>query len=71
MHNIPFPGHSSREVKSMEQPSPRPEPMYPGTLTDENIRKIFGEASDFTVRNLRCRAGIVRAYFLDGLTSGG
>ena len=55
----------------MEQPSPRPEPMYPGTLTDENIRKIFGEASDFTVRNLRCRAGIVRAYFLDGLTSGG
>lgn len=55
----------------MVEPTPRPNPMYPGLLTDENIRNIFEGAADFTTRDLRCRAGIVHAYFLDGLTSGG
>lgn len=55
----------------MEQPTPRPEPMYPGPLTDENIRSIFEEAADFTTRDLHSRAGLIHAYFLDGLTSGG
>lgn len=47
------------------------EAKYPGALTDENIRRIFEGAADFTTRDLRCSAGIVHAYFLDGLTSGG
>lgn len=55
----------------MEKPTPRPNPMYPGELTDQNIRAIFQGAGDFVARDLRCDAGIVHTYYIDGLTSGG
>lgn len=55
----------------MQQPSPRPEPMYPGALTDENICRIFRDAGDFLRRQLRCGAWTLYAYAIDGLTSGG
>lgn len=54
----------------MEKPTPRPELMYPGELTDENIRSIFREAGDFNTRTLRCDAITLYAYAIDGLTSG-
>ncbi len=46
-------------------------PMYPGKLTDENIRRIFQDAGDFVVRKLRCGSFTLYAYAIDGLTSGG
>lgn len=46
-------------------------PMYPGKLTDENIRAIFHGAGDFVARELSCSAGKVYTYYIDGLTSGG
>ena len=46
-------------------------PMYPGALTDENIRKIFDGAGDFVYRQLHCGAFTLYAYAIDGLTSGG
>lgn len=55
----------------MEKPTPRPDPAYPGALTDENIRGIFEEAGDFTVRKLRTGDHTLYAYAIDGLTSGG
>lgn len=55
----------------MEKPTPRPSPMYPGALTDQNIRAIFDGAGDFVARDLRCGAGLVHTYYIDGLTSGG
>ena len=55
----------------MEMPTPRPKPMYPGTLTDENIRAIFDGAGDFVVRTLRCGNFCLYLYTIDGLTSGG
>lgn len=55
----------------MEKPTPRPVPMYPGELTDQNIRTIFDGAGDFVARKLRCGAGTVYTYYIDGLTSGG
>lgn len=55
----------------MESITPRPKPMYPGELTDQNIRAIFQDAGDFAARELRCGAGVVHTYFIDGLTSGG
>ena len=55
----------------MRQPTPRPEPMYPGTLTDENIRRIFRGAGDFIRRELKCGPWTLYAYAIDGLTSGG
>ena len=55
----------------MENPSPRPQPMYPGRLTDGNIRTIFDGAGDFIVRPLRCGKWTLYAYAIDGLTSGG
>jgi len=55
----------------MEQPTPRPEPMYPGEITDGNIRKIFDEAGDFNIRELACGAFTLVTYAIDGLTSGG
>lgn len=55
----------------MEKPTPRQEPMYPGALTDENIRSIFDGAGDFTARDLRCGKHTIHTYFIDGLTSGG
>lgn len=55
----------------MEKPTPRPEPMYPGELNDENIRRIFWGTGDFVARDLHCAAGTVHTYYIDGLTSGG
>lgn len=46
-------------------------PMYPGELTDQNIRNIFEGAGDFVARELLCGAGRVHTYYIDGLTSGG
>ncbi len=55
----------------MNQPTPRKTPMYPGEMTDGNIRKIFEGAGDFVPRTLRCGAFALYAYAIDGLTSGG
>lgn len=55
----------------MEKPTPRPDPMYPGAMTDENIRRIFSGAADFNTRTLQCGNFILYAYAIDGLTSGG
>ena len=55
----------------MEKPTPRPDPMYPGPLTDENIRAIFDGAGDFIVRTLHCGRFCLYLYAIDGLTSGG
>ncbi len=55
----------------MEQPTPRPNPAYPGKLTDENIRMIFREAGDFVPRTLQCGDFTLYAYAIDGLVSGG
>ena len=44
--------------------------MYAGDLNDENIRKIFRDAGDFLVRELRCGGFTLYAYAIDGLTSG-
>ena len=54
----------------MEQPTPRPDSMYPGPVTDENIRGIFAGAGDFNTRTLQCGAYTLYAYAIDGLTSG-
>ena len=55
----------------MEKPTPRPQPMYPGEVSDENIRSIFRNTSDFNIRKLRCGNHIIYVYAIDGLTSGG
>lgn len=55
----------------MEKPTPRPQPMYPGDVTDANIRAIFRGASDFIVRPLHCGNFKLFLYAIDGLTSGG
>ena len=55
----------------MEKPTPRPQPMYPGELTDTNIRAIFAGAGDFIVRELQCTHYKLYLYAIDGLTSGG
>ena len=47
------------------------QPMYPGPMTDENIRTIFRDAADFNVRDLRCGDFALYAYAIDGLTAGG
>ena len=46
------------------------EKMYPGAVTDTNIRAIFENAGDFIVRRLHCAGHILYAYAIDGLTSG-
>lgn len=46
-------------------------PMYPGALTDENIRAIFDGAGDFVIRPLRVGPWQLMSYAIDGLTSGG
>lgn len=53
----------------MEHYTPRPEPMYPGEMTDENIRRIFKGAADFNVRKLQCGEYVLYAYAIDGLIS--
>jgi len=55
----------------MEKPTPRPEPSYPGEMTDANIREIFDGAGDFNVRELKCGKWTLYVYAIDGLTSGG
>lgn len=55
----------------MEQYTPRPNPAYPGALTDENIRKIFAGANDFIARRLQCGKWTLFSYAIDGLTAGG
>lgn len=55
----------------MQQPTPRPEPMYPGEMTHENIQKIFAGAGDFNTRTLQLGDVTLEAYAIDGLTSGG
>ena len=55
----------------MEKPTPRPQPMYPGELTDANIRCVFSDAGDFMVRPLHCGNLALMLYAIDGLTSGG
>lgn len=46
------------------------EKMYPGAVTDANIRAIFENAGDFIVRRLHCAGHTLYAYAIDGLTSG-
>lgn len=53
----------------MEGYTPRPEPMYPGPLTDESIRSVFQGAGDFIVRQLRCGDWALYAYAIDGIIS--
>ena len=55
----------------MEKPTPRHNPMYPGELTDTNIRAIFAGAGDFIVRELECSRFKLFLYAIDGITSGG
>ena len=55
----------------MDHSKPSVNPMYPGELTDKNIRKIFEGAGDFNVRPLRCSGYTLYTYAIDGLTSGG
>lgn len=47
------------------------ERMYPGALTDENIRKIFENANDFIARELRSGKWTLYFYAIDGLTGAG
>lgn len=44
--------------------------MYPGELSDANIRHIFSGAADFNTRTLHCGNHTLYAYAIDGLTSG-
>ena len=54
----------------MEQPTSRPDPMYPGAINDSNIQNIFSGAGDFNIRQLNCGGHTLYAYAIDGLTSG-
>lgn len=54
----------------MEQPTPRPDPMYPGAVTDPAIRKIFEGAGDFIAREIHCGGFCLYTYAIDGLVSG-
>lgn len=54
----------------MPQSTSRPEPMYPGALTDENISFIFQGAGDFIRREIKCGPWTLYAYAIDGLVSG-
>ncbi len=55
----------------MEKHTPRPQPMYPGPMTDENIQAVFEGAGDFIARKLQAGLWTVYAYAIDGLISGG
>lgn len=55
----------------MEQYTPRPNPMYPGELTNENICNIFAGAGDFVHRKIICGKWTLYIYAIDGLVSGG
>jgi spore germination protein KA len=43
--------------------------MYPGPLSDSNIRNIFTGAADFIARELQCDSFTLYAYAIDGLIS--
>lgn len=45
--------------------------MYPGELSDDNIRSIFSGAGDFYARELSCCGFTLYVYAIDGLVSGG
>lgn len=45
--------------------------MYPGEINHENIMKIFSGAGDFNTRTLSLSGATLKAYAIDGLTSGG
>lgn len=47
-----------------------PEDEAAGTLSDENIRALFGNAGDFACRELKCCEHTLYAYAIDGLTAG-
>ncbi len=55
----------------MEKPTPRPNPMYCGELSNENISAIFSGAGDFIAREITCGDFKLYAYAIDGLISGG
>lgn len=46
-------------------------PMYPGSITHQNISDIFKDAGDFNIRQLKCSGHTLYTYAIDGLTSGG
>lgn len=54
----------------MDNGKPSINPMYPGELNDENIRKIFNGAGDFNVRPMYCSGHTLYTYAIDGLTAG-
>ncbi len=64
------PGQSMKEVVNLEKSTSHAS-MYPGEITDKNIRAVFDGAGDFGVRVLKCSGFILYAYYVDGLTSGG
>ena len=64
MYSIEGAGYTSLEVSCLKQP------MYPGNLSDQNIRAIFAGASDFIARELCCGQYTLYAYAVDGLISG-
>ncbi len=64
-------GQTTCEVKNMQQPTPRPDPLYPGPVTHETITGVFQGAGDFVTRQLRCAGQTLYAYMIDGLVSGG
>ena len=53
----------------MEGPTPRPNPAYPGEMTDENICAIFGNSADFYARELKCGDYLLYIYGIDGLVA--
>ncbi|MBR2890461.1 MAG: spore germination protein [Oscillospiraceae bacterium] len=55
----------------MDQYTPRPDPMYPGELSDANICNIFRDAGDFVHRKIQCGPWSLYLYSIDGLVSGG
>ena len=55
----------------MESNTPRSGPVYPGEMTDENIRAIFDGAADFFWRKVQCGPWTLYVYAIDGLISGG
>ena len=38
-------------------PHPAPQPKYPVPITKDNLLRIFGEAGDFTLRQVLARTG--------------
>ena len=51
----------------MEKHTPRPEPAYPGEITDANIRAVFKGAGDFIARDLRCGMATLYDLALNGM----